>query len=88
MIYKDKTDKPYFLWDYDLTEQNVRDILSGKNAMERRWIIARILSNAHFRDVWKYLTINEIVYEFSNLKLRSSVKEAWQRALTVWGYHV
>lgn len=88
MANKNKTNTPYFLWDYDLTEQNIREILHGKNVMERRWIIARILTNAHFSDVWRYLTVNEIVREFSNLKMRPSIKEGWQRALTVWGYHV
>ena len=79
---------PYFLWDYDLSEKQVHDILRGKNEFERQWLMARILSHAHFLDVWKYLKVNDIVNEFSNLKMRIEIKEAWKRALNVWGYHV
>ena len=79
---------PYFLWDYELTEEQVRKILRGNNKVERQWLIARILTNAHFNDVWKYLTLKEVVDEFPHLHMRSQIKDAWQRALTVWGYYV
>lgn len=43
---------PYFIWDYDLTEADVRRILRGeKGEFTRRWLIARILESAHFDDV-------------------------------------
>jgi hypothetical protein len=38
--------RPYWLWDYDLTETDVRRILAGKNEVERRWLMARILESA------------------------------------------
>lgn len=64
--------RPYFLWDYDLTEEDVR----------------RILTNARFEDVWAYLTAQGITESFSKLRMRPDVKEAWRRALSTWGYHV
>jgi hypothetical protein len=80
--------RPYFLWDYDLTEDQVREIAHGENAIEKQWIMARILTSAKFGDVWKYLTVADVSREFPKLRLRPGVKRAWQRALTVWGYHV
>lgn len=80
--------RPYFLWDYDLTEDDVRRILSGENQTDKRWLMARILASAHFDDVWKYLSVREIVNNFKDLRMRSQVKNAWHRALTVWGYYV
>ncbi len=79
---------PYFLWDYDLTEDDVRNILAGSNLLEKRWIMGRILTHAKFEDIWKYLHVNHIASEFPNLRLRPDVASSWKRALTVWGYHV
>lgn len=79
---------PYFLWDYDLTEEQVKGIVRGKNDVERRWILGRILTSARYDDVWKYVTIDDIVSELPKLRLRPGVEQAWRRALTVWGYRV
>ncbi|MBI5613582.1 hypothetical protein HY947_01540 [Candidatus Gottesmanbacteria bacterium] len=79
---------PYFLWDYNLTEDDVRRILHGENEAERIWMKSRILTHAAYEDVWKYLTLNDIVSEFSKLRMRSQTAQAWRHALTVWGHHV
>ncbi len=80
--------RPYFLWDYDLTDGDVRRILAGDNETERQWMMGRILTNARYEDVWKYLRVSDIVHEFPYLRMRREVKEAWRYAFTVWGYHV
>lgn len=79
---------PYFLWDYNLNDEQVRAILAAGNQTEKEWLTARILTNAQFDDVWKYLKITDIVSIFPKLRLKASVRDAWLRALTVWGYHV
>lgn len=78
----------YWLWDYDLTGKQVREILAGKNETEKIWMTGRILSSAHFKDVWRYLSIKDILNIFPKLQVRPEVKDNWQQALTVWGYHV
>ena len=78
----------YFLWDYDLTEDDVRRILRGDNEVEKIWLMSRILTSARYEDVWKYMTLNELIEWFPKLRMRAEIKEAWIRALTVWGYHV
>lgn len=77
---------PYFLWDYDLTETDVYRILKSGNEFDKRWLLGRILSSARFDDVWKYVTLKEVVKEFPYLKLRPPIYQAWKRALEVWGY--
>jgi len=79
---------PYFLWDYELTDVDVRRILAGKNEAERQWMMARVLSHARFEDVWKYLTIEQIVREFPKLRMRKEMTDAWKQAFIAWGYHV
>ncbi len=76
--------RPYWLWDYDLTEKDVRRILAGKNEMERRWLIGRILESARFDDVWKYLGYTEVKTMLPKLQLRPQIKEAWESAIKVW----
>ena len=80
--------RPYFIWDYNLNEQQIRAILRGDNEIEKSWLIARIITNAKFADIWKYLSLEDIVRVFPKLRLRPKIKQAWQHALNVWGYHV
>lgn len=82
------TSTPYFLWDYDTTEADVRRILQGGSEIDKEWLIARILTSAKFEDVWKYLKVEDVVEHFSRLKMRPQTKINWQRALNVWGYAV
>lgn len=81
-------DRLYFLWDYDLTADQVRSILRSGNETDRLWLTARILSSARYEDVWQYLTIKDIVDIYPKLRLRSQIKNAWSYALGVWGYDV
>lgn len=77
---------PYFIWDYDVDEKQIRTILSGSNEAEKLWLIGRILSHAHYKDVWQYLNIKEISAYLPKLRIPAEVKANWQRALEVWGY--
>ncbi len=76
--------RPYFLWDYDLTDDQVRQILSGPNQTEKIWIMSRILESARFEDVWNYVSLKEVKEMFSKLKLKKPIERAWERALYVW----
>ena len=35
--------RPYFIWDYDLTEDDVRVILRSQNQTDKVWMLSRIL---------------------------------------------
>lgn len=83
-----KKKKPYFLWDYDLTEKQVRKMLKEDDAFTRRWLIGRIVSHATFDDIFKYLSIREILAIWPQLRIRPEIKKAWERAFAAWGYHV
>jgi hypothetical protein len=79
---------PYFIWDYDLSEEQIRKILHGENEIEKLWITTRIITHAKFEDVWKYLTAQDIVKVLPRLRLSSKTRQDWERALRIWGYHV
>ena len=35
--------RPYFFWDYDLSEEQVRDLVHNGSPTEKAWVIGRIL---------------------------------------------
>ena len=76
--------KPYFLWDYDLTEDDVFKVLRSGSEVEKSWIISRILESAKYEDIWRFLTLKDIKNNYPNLKLKKPIKDAWDYALTVW----
>ncbi len=79
-----RSKRPYFLWDYDLTEEDVRRILSGDNETEKIWMLSRILESARYEDVWRFTTLGEVKETFWKLRLKKPIREAWQYALSVW----
>lgn len=78
--------KVYFLWDYDWSEKKVRQVLKTGDEYQKKWLTARILESAKFEDVFKYLTIKQILKIFPALKMKPPIKEAWERAFKAWGY--
>lgn len=80
--------KPYFLWDYDWSEKKVRKILKTGDEYQKKWLIARIISSASFKDVFDYLTLKEILQIWPKLKMRPEIKNAWEKAFKVWGNDV
>lgn len=75
---------PYFLWDYTLTQDQVKSILASHNETENIWLRSRILESATFSDVWKYMTLQELRHWYPKLKLKKPVKRAWDLALRTW----
>lgn len=75
----------YFFWDYDLSEEDVREILAGDDEYRRAWVISRILNAAHWDDIWKYVTLDDIRTSFDQLRFRTPhQRELWAHALEVW----
>lgn len=80
--------RPYFIWDYNIDERRMYAILHGNNEQEKLWLITRIMLHAQFKDIWKYLSAEDIAKVFLKLRLPPKIKQSWQHALNVWGYHV
>lgn len=83
---KKKEDKlPYFCWDRRLTEHEIRDQLKTLEGKERERLIAWILREAAFKDVWRFLTPKEV---FTYLpKLQDSLgrwKDFWNYITRTW----
>lgn len=76
--------KPYFLWDYDLTNEDIRAILRGDDEDQKAWIVARLLESARFEDVWEYISLADLRKIFPKLQLKPQVRAGWEFALAVW----
>ena len=75
---------PYFLWEYDLTDADVRSILRGNDETQKAWLVARLLESARFEDIWGYISLAELRAIFPKLQLKPQVRAAWEFALLVW----
>lgn len=76
--------RPSFLWDYDLSEAQVQEILQHAPFEEQKWLIARILERAPFRDVFRYLTLQKILKSLPVLRMNPKVERHWREALELW----
>lgn len=80
--------RPYFLWDYDLNNGQVRAILRSADVLEKAWLVSRILQYARWDDIWRYLTLADIRQVFDHLRFRRPQdKELWAYALHKWSQH-
>jgi len=80
-----RSQRPYFFWDYDITEEDIRRILANGNQTEKAWVITRILEYAKWDDIWRYLTIDDIRENFEHLRFRwPQDRELWDYALKRW----
>lgn len=75
---------PYFVWDFDLTDADVRAILRGNDDDQKAWLVARLLESARFEDIWGYISLAELRTIFPRLQLKPRVRAAWEFALSVW----
>jgi len=74
--------RPYFFWDYDITEEEMHEILRGDNEIEKAWVITRILERAKWNDIWRYLTVRDIQENLKRLRFR------WPRDRELWAYAI
>jgi hypothetical protein len=80
--------RPYFFWDHDISEDQVRHILRHGNPQEKAWVMTRILEYAKWDDIWRYLTIGDIRQHFEHLRFRRPAdRELWAYALDRWAHH-
>jgi hypothetical protein len=80
--------RPYFIWDYDLTEEDVRAILRGDNEFEKLWVMVRILERCRLEEIWGYFPPSQLRHYWSQIRhrIRKELRPTWEWAMQVWGY--
>jgi hypothetical protein len=82
----DPKQRPYFIWDYDYTEEDVRTILRGDDEYAKIQMMVRILESARWDDIWNYVTLAEVRRYWPELyrRMRREVRDVWSWALEMW----
>lgn len=83
IVEEDHDVKPSFIWEYDLSDNGVREILT-QPLEKRKWLVAKILKHARFDEVWKYLSPRDIERDLPSLRLPQKTKDHWAYAIKRW----
>lgn len=79
------SDRPYFLWDVPVTEAELRERLRDPDADIRAQWQGRIMREARYEDVWSYLTLNEILQDWANIRRHLGRRRGlWEYLLEGW----
>jgi hypothetical protein len=78
-------DRPYFLWDLDATEADLRARLLVSDPDARAQWQARVMREACYDDVWTYLTLDVIQRDWRHIRLHLGRRRAfWEYLLQGW----
>ena len=76
--------RPWFLWDYDLTETQVRELLEHTPFEQRKWLLARMLERLGPAEIVRYVSLDALRQALPRLRLNEKVKRHWEEAITAW----
>ena len=80
-------ERPYFIWNADLGEEDVQRILSEGTEYSRIQLMSTILHYARFEDIWKYISVKDVQQRFWQIPWRTvELRDYWRWALTIWEY--
>ena len=77
---------PYFNWDAPVTNAQVRIALHDGDEDDRLFWIARIMTEARYRDVWNYLSLRrDILPRWEKLRRRLGRRRPfWEFLIERW----
>ena len=77
-------ERPWFLWDYDLTEAQVQELLTHAPFAQRKWLLARMLERLGPEEIVRYVSLEALQEALPHLRLKEQVKRHWEEAITLW----
>ena len=77
---------PYFMWDYRYTVGQIKEKLANGTESERLWLMAKIMRDARYCDVWKFISLqNFLKYRERLMKGRLGLlKGFWEFLYSRW----
>ncbi len=79
------SDKPWFLWDMDVTEDEFRARLRHQNLDIRAQWQGRLLREARFEEVWQYVTLSELLENWPRIQRHlGRMRAFWEFLLQGW----
>jgi len=81
----DGQDRPYFLWDTDLTLDQFRARLNDPDPDVRAYFVAKLMRQAKPDDVFTFITVAKIREHWSHvLPYLGNTRAFWQWLLAEW----
>jgi hypothetical protein len=76
---------PYFFMDYRYAVGQVKKILAEGSESQRIWLIAKIMRDAHYCDVWKFISLrNFLKYHEQIMPRLGRLRGFWQFLFSRW----
>jgi hypothetical protein len=83
--FADGKARPYFLWDEDVSVQELRDVLAGPDSPRRDQLLAKMLREARDTDVWAFVAPHEVARRLPELGHRLGRRRAfWEWLIEGW----
>lgn len=60
--------QPYFIWDTPITVADLRERLRHPDPRERSLWMARIMREARYADVWRFLSLNDVLERYDMIR--------------------
>lgn len=77
--------RPYFLWDEDVSIEELHGILAGPDSPRRDQLLAKMLREARDLDVWTFVTPGEVARSMDRLARRIGRRHAfWSFLIEGW----
>ncbi len=77
---------PYFMWDYQYTVGQIKEMLTSGPESQRIWLMAKIMRDARYCDVWKFISLQDFLrYRERLMKGRLGWKKSfWEFLYSRW----
>lgn len=78
-------DRPWFLWNLDITEAEFRARLAHEDPAIRAQWQGTLLREANFREVWKWVRLKDVLTNWSNITRHLGRRRAfWEWLFDGW----
>jgi hypothetical protein len=77
---------PYFMWDYQYTVGQIKEMLAKGPESRRIWLMAKIMRDARYCDVWKFISLRDFL-KYREELMRGRLgwkKKFWQFLYSRW----
>ena len=82
----DARGRPYFLWDDDMTADELRARLADPDPAVRAYFLGKVMRQAKPDDVFVFASLREIVEQFAALeRYLGKSREFWAWLIERWG---
>lgn len=82
----DSRGRPYFLWDEDMTADELRARLTDADPEVRAYFLGKVMRQAKPDDVFSFVSLRDIVEQFSMVeRYLGNSRDFWHWLIERWG---